>query len=287
MKNLEAVIGKWFIQCIPEDGARISVLQYEGIDLLTGRPADFKPPEMDYGEYETRPVYGYDDCFPSVDPCVYPHSSMACRDHGNICWMKWQVALENNRLTGHVDCLMPKVVFIRTLEFQENSLNWKFEVINHTDAELPFLHVMHALMPLEEIRSIELPEFFKIIDENTSKQLDIKDPENIALSLLNLRSGTFAMLLLKGVKQDQIHLVLKKGLTLKISFNRYLFPTIGIWWNNCGYPNEDGRQRIECAFEPIPGSTSKLEQAYADGTFLKVEPGRTLKWEINWQIQKK
>jgi len=45
MKTLDAVIGKWFIQCIPEDGARISVLQYEGIDLLTGSPSSFKPPE--------------------------------------------------------------------------------------------------------------------------------------------------------------------------------------------------------------------------------------------------
>ena len=201
--------------------------------------------------------------------------------------MKWQVALESNRLICHVDCLMPKVVFKRTLEFQENSLTWKFEVINRTDAELPFLHVMHALMPLEEIRSIELPGFCKIIDENTSKLLDLKEPENVAISLLNMRYGTFAMLLLKDIKHDQILLVLKKGLTLKISFNKYLFPTIGIWWNNCGYPNEDGRQRIECAFEPIPGSTSKLEQAYADGTFLKVEPGRNLKWEINWQIHMK
>jgi hypothetical protein len=201
--------------------------------------------------------------------------------------MKWHVVPESNRLTCQVDCLNPKVVFTRTLEFQENSLKWIFEVINQTDVQLPFLHVMHALMPLEEIRSIELPGFCKIIDENTSKQLSLNYPENVAMNLLKMRSGTFAMLLLKGVNLGQIHLVFKKGLTLKISFNKYLFPTLGIWWNNYGYPNEDGRQRIECAFEPIPGSTSKLEQAFADGTFLKVEPRRNLKWEINWQIQMK
>ena len=64
MTTTIANFGTWHIQCIPEDGARISILKYDGYDLFTGNPSAFKPPEKFIGEFETRPVYGYDDCFP-------------------------------------------------------------------------------------------------------------------------------------------------------------------------------------------------------------------------------
>jgi hypothetical protein len=287
MKILDASIGKWFVQCIPEEGARLSALQYEGIDLLTGSPSDFRPPQMDYGEYETRPVYGYDDCFPTVDPCMYPNSGLVCRDHGNIYRMKWDVVHESNRLACRVDCHTPKVVFKRTLDFREDTLKWKFEVINPTDSEFAFLHIMHALMPLQDIQSIMLPGFYQVIDERTSMHLNFREADNVASYLQNMQPGAFAMLLVKGVKRGDIRLDLTTGLTLKISFSKNLFPTLGIWWNNSGYPDEDGRQRTECAFEPIPGSSSNLGQAFTDGTYLKVTPRGNLKWEINWHIHKK
>jgi hypothetical protein len=287
MKIIKADFGNWHIQCIPEDGARISVLKYAGHDLLTANQPAFKPPERFYGEYETRPVYGYDDCFPTVDQCIYPNEQFECRDHGELCWMKWQVKLESNKLICHVDCLKPKVNFKRTLEFIGSSLKWEFEVFNISDTMLAFLHVMHALMPLKEIQCIKLPGFNKIIDDINAVGLDLKEAKDIAEHLLDLKSGTFEMLLLKDVKKGLIHLGFKNGLTLKIDYNIELFPTIGIWWNNSGYPDEEGLQRAECAFEPIPGINSNLEQSFADGTCLQVEPGKTLNWEINWNIEKK
>jgi hypothetical protein len=287
MKTVDAVIGKWFVQCIPEDGARISVLQYEGIDLLTSCPPVFKPPGKNYGEYETRPVYGYDDCFPSVDPCKYPVENLECRDHGNLCWMKWQVKLESNKLICQADCFSPKAIFKRTLEFIGNRLIWRFEVLNLSDSNLAFLHVMHALMPLKEIQSLELPGFFKIINESTSTQLYLTDTDEVVSHLLNIQPGAFEMLLLKGVRQGQIGVGLKKGVTVKIDYNIDLFPTIGIWWNNSGYPDEDGLRRNECAFEPIPGSSSNLERSFREGIFLEAEPGKTLSWAVKWEIEKK
>jgi hypothetical protein len=38
MKVFEAHIDKWYVQCLPEDGGRISILQYGGINLLTAIP---------------------------------------------------------------------------------------------------------------------------------------------------------------------------------------------------------------------------------------------------------
>jgi len=279
-----ANFGNWHIQCIPEDGARISILKYDGYDLFTGNPSAFKPPEKFIGEFETRPVYGYDDCFPSVDPCIYPEEQFKCRDHGELCWQKWQVQKKDNSLICSADCLKPEVTFKRILEFSGNNLTWRFEVINRSAKKLVFLHVMHALFPPKKIKYIKLPDFKNVADEVRSAEIDVKSAKKLANNLLSIKSGIYKMLLLKEISDGVIKLEFKNGLTLHINFDVKLFPTLGIWWNNSGYPEEEGLQRTECAFEPIPGTCSDLSKSFIDGTYLSVEPGKTLTWEIIWTM---
>jgi hypothetical protein len=282
----KAIINDWHIQCLPEDGARISVLQFAGLDLLTATPPLFKPPEKFYGEYETRPVYGYDDCFPTVDAGTYPDEDYKCRDHGELCWQKWKVYLVGNRLICHTSCHRPKATFKRILEFTGNKLKWKFEVINLSDKILSFLHVMHALMPLKEIQYMEFPMFTDVVDENSSAEFDLKTSEELCDHLLDIKPGAFEMLLLKDVSRGFITLAFRNGLKLQIEYPVKLFPTLGIWWNNSGYPDEEGLQRCECAFEPIPGSSSNLSDSYNKEICLKAEPWKTVTWEIIWKIEK-
>lgn len=283
-KTLNANFGDWHIQCLPEDGARISVLEYAGNNLLTGSMADFRPPEKYYGEFETRPVFGYDDCFPSVDPCIYPAEQFKCRDHGELCWQKWQVQTKGNSLSCSVDCLRPLVTFNRLLEFSGNKLTWKFEVVNRSSKKIVFLHVMHALLPLKTIQFIKLPDFKNVVDEVRSAEIDVKPSGKLADDLISVNTGIYKMLLLKEISDGAVKLSLKNGLEVNIDFDAKLFPTLGIWWNNAGYPEEEGLQRTECAFEPIPGTCSDLSKSFADGTYLSTEPGKTLTWEITWTM---
>jgi hypothetical protein len=287
METFETHIENWYLQCMPGDGGRISVLQFAGRDLLTHSPAAFKPPGMDLGEYETRPVYGYDDCFPTVDLCRYPELNSRGRDHGELCWKRWQVKEEYNKLICSVDCPSPHATFTRTLEFSGNSLKWKFKIINLSASGFPFLHVMHALMPLQNLQYFELPGFRKILDENTAAELDLKYPYEVVEYLMHIKPGTFRMLVLKYPVNGRIKVGLKSGITINMDFNVDLFPTLGIWWNNSGYPDEDTLQRNEFAFEPIPGSCSNLDQSFRDGTYLYAEPGKSLDWEMIWNIEMK
>lgn len=286
MSNIKANIENWHIQCLPEDGARISVLRFAGLDLLTAKPALFKSPERFYGEYETRPVYGYDDCFPTVDPCKYPADNFNCRDHGELCWQKWQVILDGNRLICSTVCNKPNISFKRILEFAGNSLTWRFEVVNLSGAIIPFLHVMHALMPLNEIQSMEFPEFEGIVDENKSVAPVLKSSVDLADHLLEIKPGVYEMLLLKNVTGNFIKLVFRNGIKMQIEYSPELFSTLGIWWNNVGYPDEEGLRRSECAFEPIPGSCSNLEDSFKEGIYFKADPGKTLNWEMNWKVER-
>ncbi|MCK9410654.1 MAG: hypothetical protein M0Q53_00040 [Prolixibacteraceae bacterium] len=287
MEIIEVHIGNWFVRCIPEDGARISVLRYEGQDLLTANPPSFSTPEKFYGEYETRPVYGYDDCFPTVDPCVFSDNPIGYRDHGELCWLEWQVQVKGNSLICSIDCPHPGASFKRILEFSGNKLTWKFELINTSGSKLAFLHVMHALFPLDQIKSVQIPAFSGCVDDIHTLDLNMKYPQQVANHLLEIQSGSYEMLLLKEIGAGLVALGFQDDFNLQISFDNELFPTLGIWWNNAGYPDEEGLRRSECAFEPIPGTCSNLSHSFDNGVCLMLEAGQSMNWEINWEIQKR
>jgi hypothetical protein len=145
---------------------------------------------------------------------------------------------------------------------------------------------MHALMPLMNLHSFELPGYQNIMDEITCRDLDLRHPRKLTRFLMEMNPGNFRMLLVKNPEQGLIKLEYKDGTTLMIDYPVDLFPTLGIWWNNKGYPDEDGLHRMEYAFEPIPGSSSSLEQSFKEERYLFAEPGIPLKWEINWTMNK-
>jgi hypothetical protein len=283
MKMVTADFEKWHIQFLPEDGARIEVLKYDGQDLLVSIPFIFKAPTRFFGEYETRPVYGYDDCFPTVDPCIYPGGDHQCRDHGEICWQKWHTDVYDGGLIFSTDCPLPDVNFKRILTFEGNRLTWRFEVTSKSGERAFFLHVMHALMAPDKIIAVELPEYRILFDETESEETGMKKPGEVVEYLLGIRPGSFKMLLLKEIYDGVVKLTFINGQVLEIRFDYKLFPTLGIWWNNVGYP-EEGCCRTECAFEPIPGTCSDLSKSFNDRAYLSVMPGEKTYWEVIWTI---
>jgi hypothetical protein len=284
MITMKAGFENWEIEYLPEDGARISVLKYAGHDLLTAEPADFKPPVSFSGDYETRPVFGYDDCFPTVDACSYPGRKFDCRDHGEICWQKWQTEIKGNTLIFSTGCHHPAVNFKRILTFEGNMLTWRFEVTALSEESSVFLHVMHALLPPDNIIDLEIPECRKIYDEVKSEETGLKSSAELGEFLLSFQPGSFGMLLLRDISEGFVKLSFSTGLKLDIRFDQKLFPTLGIWWNKGGYP-ESGQLRTECAFEPIPGTCSDLSKSFRDGLYMSVEPGEKTCWEVIWAIE--
>jgi hypothetical protein len=283
MNIQKADFGNWHIEYIPDDGARISSLKYAGQDLLTSLPVNFKPPDRSYGEYETRPVFGYDDCFPTVDACTYPGGNYDCRDHGELCWQQWFTEVNGSNIIFSTDCFQPTVNFKRILRFQGNRLTWRFEATSLNMKRSVFLHVMHALLPLDKIGYLEIPECRKIFDEIKSGETGLKSAADAREYLLDFQPGAFGMLLLQEITDGFVMLRFSNGLKLEIRFDHALFPTLGIWWNNGGYP-EGGQLRTECAFEPIPGTCSDLSKSFIDGAYLSVEPGKQMCWEIIWTV---
>ncbi len=276
--------GSWSMGYMPDDGARISYLQYGRINILTRQPAVFKPPEQDYGEYETRPVYGYDDCFPSVDKCTYPGSDWMIPDHGELCWLPWRVEQDGNMLTFKVQSRRLPLLFTRQMRFAGNRLIWLFSVENMGDKSLPFQHVMHPLMPLNAVTDVHLPGFNTAFDAIKKVEMSVKGPDTVRNYLLSQPAGSTNMLFLRGIVVGKMNWTFLNLLEIEATFSKELFPSIGIWWNNEGYPDEEGCQRNECALEPIPGLNSVLSDACENQLNLEVTPGNRVEWTVEWRM---
>ncbi len=275
----------WHIEYRLNDGGRLSRISYRGYDLLTPEPANFRPPRVDQGQYEQRPVYGYDDCFPSVGACSYPESKLSIPDHGELCWLQWDLREEPDCLAFSVRSKILPLVFTRKMKFTDSSIIWDFEVLNEGSDPLPFQHSMHPLLRADEITSIELPEFESVFDWTNGQNLNSMSPDKIREMLLRRSEGSVDMLFLRTVRTGELRWTYSNRMRLRMKFPVEYFPTIGVWWNNRGYPNEDGIQRCECAFEPTAGFTSNLSQAYINGNCLSVDAQKRFTWQIRWDVE--
>ncbi len=277
--------GPWHIEYTPEDGGRLDRIAYNAFDLVTTAPAHFQKPAANYGEYENRPVYGYDDCFPSVEACPYPGIDWRIPDHGEVCWLNWKSREGNGDLVFETESRALPVRLTREMHCEDAALTWKFEVYNWGDIPLPFQHVMHPLMKLDDIVRIDVPECTSVFESRTRQILPLNQAREIGEYLVQRPRGTATMLFLRGIRDGNIRWLYKNGLQLAMRFPLALFPAIGIWWNNNGYPAEPGIERNECAFEPIPGNSSNLSEVFQHRQGLTVPSRGRFCWQITWDLE--
>ncbi|MBN2578534.1 MAG: hypothetical protein JXB10_06035 [Pirellulales bacterium] len=277
--------GPWRGWC-DQQGGRIGRLCYDGLDLLTGPPLQFNPPSVDYGLYETRPVFGYDDCFPSVAVGDYPGLDRhSIPDHGELCWLPWEIQFSPDRLVGTVASRQLPVRFRRTLHFSAHRVEWLFDVHNDSPHHLPFLHVMHPLMPPDHIQSLVLPSYQTLYDDIAHNPLPHQSPEALGCQLASSRQGEKKMLFLQGLQSGYFEIRFRREYALGVHFDVGIFPTLAIWWNNRAYPDEEGCRRAECALEPVPGSTSALTEACRQGTTMTLAPHGSKTWNVTWEMK--
>ena len=140
------------------------------------------------------------------------------------------------------------------------------------------------LMKLDEITSVHFPEFQTVYNLTVNRNLELKSSEQVQDFLLSQPKGSTNMLFLKKINDGKLSFTYKNGLLLKMLFPLKYFSSIGIWWNNSGYPDEEGIRRNECAFEPVPGLSSNLANEFRLGNYLEVLPNAKFEWKIIWEL---
>jgi len=276
--------GKWFVECLPADGGRISRLTYAGVELLTAPPtgaAAVAPPGS--GAFEHRPVYGYDDCFPTVDACAFPPDRRALPDHGELVYLPWDVDVATGRMTCRVASRLLPARFTRELAFDGPRLTWRFAIANDGPADLPCLHVMHGLMPLHDVTALVFPAFREAVDENTDRPIGAGTPGELARHLLDAPVGYAKTLVLRGLASGETTVTFRGRVAVRMTQPIDVMPNAAIWWNKSAWPGRRGEGRSECAFEPLSGPCSSLSRSHASGRTMLVPGLGRMAWEVVWE----
>jgi len=275
------------VECDSDDGGRLASIAWNGRELLT-RPhlpgGVFSAPSAEFGEYESRPVFGYDDCWPSLQCSPWDGLGCTIRDHGELCWRKWNLRENNGFLSGFVSDDGQGWVFQRDISARDNLLRFEFGCLNTGTSPLPMHWTGHVLVPPAAIDELHLPDFRAIRqDYPWESDLDLRTPEEVWSHLRGLPEGSATFVILSGLRSRELRIYLAEmdwHWTLVGLEN----PALGLWYNRRGFPQPEALARDEFGIEWMTENVCSLEDAIRVGKAVILEPGEALKWRMEWRI---
>jgi len=281
--TVQLATGDWLVECLPDDGGRLGRLSYRGVELVNTKPRPFRQPKRNFGRYETRRS--------TVMTIVSRVSILATiRVSPGLCRIMASFAGCRGRCAQRpaASSAAPAASGCARLR-AHHAIRWRHTHVDFHGGEQrrdspAFLHVMHAMLPLQKITGLTLPGFKSAAFETETKAPLPANDSQAARFLLKRPAGSATMLILRGIAAGRFAVTLA-GLTLNVEFPRKLFPALGIWWNHAGYPDESGLQRSECGLEPLSGPWSSLARSCAEGGGLCVPAKRRLTWTVKWTIE--
>ena len=279
--------GDWDVEC-QDEGGRLTRVRWGGRDLLT-RPhlpgGQFRRPAPRWGEYETRPVFGYDDCWPSLEVSAWPQREQRVRDHGELCWRRWTVDKQGGAMLATAS-EPGDWTFTRGLRCDEGVLRFDFTVTNEGQRPLAMGWAGHCLVPPGDVRGLVLPGYQTASwawppDPSRDRPADAQGVWSV---LSALPRGTAVMLVLGHCHPPSFTVALD-GLSWRVAIEGVVRPALGLWYNRAGYPPEAGLEREEFGLEWMLTAECVLQDAAASGSAIALAPGQALRWAITWSME--
>lgn len=280
--------GDWEVACEPQ-GGRLARLAWRGTNLLTEPHLPggvFTPPAAEWGEYETRPIYGYDDCWPSLEVSAWPGRERMVRDHGELCWLAWDATVTDEALTATVCDPEGAWTFTRQVSVVEAALRCDFAATNTGAEAFPMTWAGHALVPPQRVSDLELPPAAKL-----RQDWPVASPGAAPVTVAEvwpwLRSQSEAvMLVLERCAEPTVRWV-QDGRRCALTFAAPVTPSLALWYNPGAYPPGAGLARQEFGIEWLLTPECLVQDAVAGGTAIVLAPGETYRWTVTWNIEEK
>lgn len=273
--------GDWEVEC-EGHGGRLARVAWRGRELLTPAPPQGAAGEQ-WGEYEKRPVFGYDDCWPSLEVSAWPGRDRAVRDHGELCWLPWVLAATEQALVGTVS-EPGEWTFARTITVADGALRFDLAVSNDGSRPLVMGWAGHALTLPARVTGMELPACDAVTREWPRPEPPHPWPSEIWQRLLGMPRGAAVMLVLRNCHAPVFTLALD-GMRWRIEIENVSRPSLGLWYNNAGYPPEHGLEREEFGLEWMLTPECLLEDAAASGSAVTLSAGETFPWAVTWTLE--
>ncbi|MCU0494339.1 MAG: hypothetical protein MUD01_22350 [Chloroflexaceae bacterium] len=287
LDTYQANTGPLSLELIPALGGKISSLR----DARNGREWLWRHPRLPYRRVAATASYtaeadtgGWDECFPTVAPCLYPAApwqGAALPDHGEL-WAQaatFDVAERDNRLsltTGWQGVALP-YSFTRTLHLAAGShrLRVDYSVANQSDSPLHFICCVHPLLALEPGMVLELPPEVRFnvwstipADLLTGTQgldfaaLPLTNP-GLQTAITNLHPAGVALKLWSDLLPPEAGWATLRASdgALTMRWDVAALPQVAFWLNLAAWAGDGGAPYWNLGLEPCVGAQDSLADA--------------------------
>ena len=155
------------VTVIPESGGKIQSIfdkVFEKELLIQSAESFYKKSSYD-SEYASGDVSGFDEVFPSIEPCFFPNApwqGIKIPDHGEVWSLPWQYRTDDKTITMQLNGVRFPYQLKKTIEFiGEQAFRINYEALNLSDFEIPFIWAPHALWLCDKDTRIVLPPSVK------------------------------------------------------------------------------------------------------------------------------
>ncbi len=257
----------------PEHGAKIAsfVRTASGREFLLGNNASRGLPAALGDEYDATRSYGFDECVPTVAPCVYPDPPFRgalMPDHGDA-WSApstCEMLSESSARCVTLGRALPYRLS-KTITLFGSSVHLEYHMENVGGAGFFYNWTAHPLLAPEEGLRVELPT-------------SLREPATAPFSMSS--SGYAHMSFTRKLRRSEGRVSAywpSSGERIQFRFDTGRIPYVGIWVTQGGWPGNAVHPQYSVAIEPTfaPGS---LAQAIASGNAPRLEQGAVATWEL-------
>jgi len=278
----------------PARGGRLTSLVHRasGLELLWRHEGPEDWPRYGVPEAEAD-VQGWDECCPAIGPGPFPAGPWGGVHNpaqGEVFALPWQIgAVESDSVSLSVHGLRFPYQLERELSFiAPGTLGLRYRMVNHGAHPFPFIWSAHPLFTAPAGARIELPDGITEVLIDSSENGRLGDAYGtIAWPIARLTTGAELdlrqvvpgtnmanKLYVPAVTEGRCSLIRADGLTLSLSWDAEIIPSLGIWVDTrCA-----GEARI--ALEPCLGYPDLLAAAADWGRHAMLPAFGELRWEM-------
>lgn len=278
------------VDILPEVGGKIAQIHDKAsqCDLLIPPQRPYRTIPID-GDWLKHDTSGMDDCFPNIAAGIYPEppwSGAKLPDLGEWTHLVWSVEKSERtgivmRAEGHV---LPYTA-IRSVRFaDEHTLHFSHRVVNHGPHPFRYLWSAHPLISVGEQFELQFPPGDLAYRLFPPKPDTFNWPifQGTRLSSEWIPSGTTLKIFVTGLSEGTCSIVLP-NYTLRFVFDPNVLPSVGIWFNNFGFPRAS-EQPFRCiAVEPCTTPSDLLDHLDRSA-YPRIPAGATTQWEMQLSI---
>jgi len=305
-EGLESFVGEtalYRVEVVPSYGGKMVSLR----DKRTGREWLHggnglvpRRPEGTEEDWESFDRSGWDECFPTVDPCAYPEGEWAGRpipDHGEVWRVGWNGAVDHATdaalVLGVKGRVLPYDFEKRVRLVSESRMLVEYSVYNRSSSPLAFLWAMHPLFRVEPGMRLCLPPSVDeiVVSFSACGRLGARGDvrrwphplPGVDLSAVGPRGeGTAEKYYVRHPLAEGYARIAQQetGESLTVRFDPRLVPYLAVWANYGGWNGEHN-----LAMEPATGYLDRLDEAANTGRVLKVVGGSVARWWADLSLE--